>query len=61
MDLQHFWQYQPTELYKELETSATGLSANEAAIRIKSVAATKKSIPPFLKDLFLFLSQNAHK
>lgn len=57
MDLQHFWQYQPTELYKELETSATGLSANEAAIRIKSVAATKKSIPSFLKDLFLFLSQ----
>ncbi|MES2004183.1 MAG: magnesium-translocating P-type ATPase [Bacteroidota bacterium] len=57
MNLQSFWQYQPSELITELQSSQTGLSATEASRRLALNAETKKEKNPVLQDILLFLSQ----
>src|SRR5580765_2849736 len=57
MDLQHFWQYEPTEVMKELQTNADGLSGEEAERRLLASSTKKKERPQLIKDIILFISQ----
>ena len=57
MDLTAYWQYEPQEVIKELQTTANGLTATEAARRILADSTKKKERSPFVKDVILFLSQ----
>jgi P-type Mg2+ transporter len=57
MDLHSFWQYEPTEVIKELQTTAEGLSNKEANRRLLESSAKKKEKPPLVKDIILFISQ----
>src|SRR5258706_5461191 len=57
MDIQHFWQYEPQQVMKELQTTAEGLSNAEANRRLLTGATKKKEKPPVVQDIILFLSQ----
>ncbi len=57
MNLQAFWQYEPTQVMTELQTAETGLSATEAAKRALAGADKKKIKHPVLENGILFLSQ----
>src|SRR5258706_956786 len=57
MDITAYWQYDPQEVMNELQTSAAGLTNEEAAKRLMSGSAKKKEKPQFIKDIILFFSQ----
>src|SRR5215471_15243121 len=57
MDLTTYWQYEPQEVIKELQTTANGLTTSEATKRLLADSSKKKERSPFLRDLLLFISQ----
>ena len=57
MNFSSFWQYDVTEIVKELGSRVEGLSSTEAQKRAMANADKKKKENPILKDLVLFISQ----
>ena len=57
MNLQAFWQYEPTQVMNELQTGEKGLSSTEAAKRALANADKKKVKNPILQDIILFFAQ----
>jgi Mg2+-importing ATPase len=57
MDLNTFWQYEPQEVIRELQTTTDGLSAAEATQRLLADTSKKKEQPAFIRDVILFISQ----
>jgi P-type Mg2+ transporter len=57
MNLSTYWQYEPQEVMKELQTTAEGLSNAEATKRLLAGSTKKKERPPLVKDIILFFSQ----
>jgi len=57
MDIREYWQYEAQEVINYLQTTATGLSNDEAAKRLAKNPQKKKERPLFLQDTILFLSQ----
>ena len=57
MNLQAFWQYEPTQVMTELQTGEKGLSSSEAAKRALANADKKKAKNPVLQNIILFFSQ----
>jgi P-type Mg2+ transporter len=56
MDVLTYWQYADKEILQQLDTSAAGLSNEEAAARRSKRKAVKQQAP-FLKDVLLFIGQ----
>jgi Mg2+-importing ATPase len=57
MNLDTYWQYQPDEILKALQSTPIGLSSHEAASRLANSAGKKKEQPQFVKDCLLLLAQ----
>jgi Mg2+-importing ATPase len=57
MNLQAFWQYEPTKVMTELQTGENGLSSSEAAKRALANTDKKKVKNPILENIILFFSQ----
>lgn len=57
MNLNAFWQYTPSQVMSELQTTETGLSLTEANKRALANSVKKKAKHPLLQDTLLFISQ----
>lgn len=57
MDLTEYWQYEPQEVMKELQTTEAGLSNEEAEKRLLAGSSKKKERSQLVKDITLFFSQ----
>src|SRR5437773_5558883 len=57
MDITTYWQYDSQDVMNELQTTAAGLSNEEAAKRLMAGSAKKKEKPQFIKNIILFFSQ----
>ncbi len=57
MDLHSYWQYQPSDVLTELQTTDAGLSDKESAKRLAAMGGKKKEKPRLFKDIILFISQ----
>src|SRR5438067_803590 len=60
MDLfppENFWNYNTEKILNALQSQSSGLSDEEASKRFVSNASRHKERSPFIRDIFLFLSQ----
>jgi len=57
MDLSTYWQFEPQEVLTALQTTADGLSSEEAIKRILAGTSKKKERSQLAKDIILFFSQ----
>ncbi|MBS1511367.1 MAG: magnesium-translocating P-type ATPase [Bacteroidetes bacterium] len=57
MDLKTYWQYPVEEVLRTLQSTASGLTAADAAQRLAANTQKKKERPQLVKDILLFIGQ----